>query len=214
MATAAAEIPAAEGWRASLRLGFRPGAKGTVLADRRRQGPLAVQRAFYPEGGVCHTYLLHPPGGVVGGDRLNIEACLEAGADIIVNTDGDNQYCAEDIPKLIEPILDGRAEMVIGARPIADIEDFSALKKYLQRIGSWVVRLASKADIPAVKTKVVDRTGAGDALTAGVVFGLVNGFPIDEAVRLGATAAALTLRHEQSVCPELSLDCLYNGPDI
>ncbi len=65
--------------------------------------------------------------------------------------------------------------------------------------------------IPAVKTRVVDRTGAGDALTAGVVFGLVNGFPIDEAVRLGAAAAAVTLQHNDSVCQTLSLDCLYDA---
>jgi pseudouridine kinase len=65
--------------------------------------------------------------------------------------------------------------------------------------------------IPAVKTGVVDRTGAGDALTAGVVFGLLNDLPIDEAVRLGATAAALTLQCYQSVCPNISLDSLYNG---
>ncbi len=65
--------------------------------------------------------------------------------------------------------------------------------------------------VPAVKTQVLDRTGAGDALTAGVVFGILNDFPIDEAVRLGATAAALTLQYYESVCPDLSLDCLYNG---
>ena len=64
--------------------------------------------------------------------------------------------------------------------------------------------------VPAVKTEVVDRTGAGDALTAGVVFGLLNDFSIDEAVRLGASAAALTLQHEYSVCPDLSLDRLYD----
>ncbi len=65
--------------------------------------------------------------------------------------------------------------------------------------------------VPAVKTQVVDRTGAGDALTAGVVFGLLNDFPIDEAVRLGAAAAALTLQCTESVCPDLSLDRLYDG---
>jgi pseudouridine kinase len=65
--------------------------------------------------------------------------------------------------------------------------------------------------IPAVKTNVADRTGAGDALTAGVVFGLLNDLPIDEAVRLGATAAALTLQCYQSVCPDISLDSLYDG---
>jgi len=64
--------------------------------------------------------------------------------------------------------------------------------------------------VPAAKTQVVDRTGAGDALTAGVVFGLLNDFPIDEAVRLGASAAALTLQYYESVCPILSLDCLYD----
>jgi pseudouridine kinase len=65
--------------------------------------------------------------------------------------------------------------------------------------------------IPAVRTQVVNRTGAGDALTAGVVFGLLNDFPIDEAVRLGASAAALTLQYYESVCPILSLDCLYDS---
>jgi pseudouridine kinase len=65
--------------------------------------------------------------------------------------------------------------------------------------------------IPAVKTQVVNRTGAGDALTAGVVFGLNNGFPVDEAVRLGAAAAALTLQQNDSVCQTLSLDCLYDA---
>ena len=66
----------------------------------------------------------------------------------IVNTDADNQYCADDIPLLIEPILEHRAEMVIGARPIATIDHFSPVKKILQKIGSWVVRMASKTNIP------------------------------------------------------------------
>lgn len=77
-----------------------------------------------------------------------LEASLQAGADIIVNTDADNQYCAEDIPKLIEPILQGRAEIVVGERPILDIRHFSPTKKLLQKLGSWVVRLASNTDIP------------------------------------------------------------------
>ncbi|XSG86578.1 MAG: urease accessory protein UreD [Methylohalobius sp. ZOD2] len=67
------------GWSAGLRLGFEKRPERTVLAARRRHGPLLVQRPFYPEGGVCHAYLLHPPGGVVAGDRLEIE--IEAGAD-------------------------------------------------------------------------------------------------------------------------------------
>ena len=77
-----------------------------------------------------------------------IEACLSAGADIIVNTDADNQYCAADIPLLIAPILKGEAEIVIGARPIESIKHFSPIKKFLQKLGSFVVRLASQTQIP------------------------------------------------------------------
>jgi glycosyltransferase involved in cell wall biosynthesis len=76
-----------------------------------------------------------------------IETSLAAGADIILNTDADNQYCAQDIPKLIQPILDGKAEIVIGARAIAATEHFSWSKKLLQRLGSAVVRFASSTDV-------------------------------------------------------------------
>ena len=86
--------------------------------------------------------------GLAKGFMAGIELALQKGADIIVNTDADNQYCAADIPKLIQPILDDDAEMVIGARPIQEIKDFSPLKKLLQKLGSWVVRAASKTNIP------------------------------------------------------------------
>lgn len=77
-----------------------------------------------------------------------IDACLRLGADIIVNTDADNQYSGADIEKLIMPILSGDAEMVIGERPISDIEDFSPLKKKLQKLGSFVVRKVSGTSVP------------------------------------------------------------------
>ncbi len=86
--------------------------------------------------------------GLARAFMTGIDACLHLGADVIVNTDADNQYNADDIPKLVEPILTHRAEMVIGARPIASIEHFSLAKKLLQYIGSWVVRVASKTDVP------------------------------------------------------------------
>ena len=76
-----------------------------------------------------------------------IEACLRQGADVIVSTDADNQYCAADIPTLTAPVLAGTADMVIGARPIADMEHFSFAKKALQAIGSWVVRFTSNTDV-------------------------------------------------------------------
>ena len=86
--------------------------------------------------------------GLARGFMAGIDACIRNGADIIVNTDADNQYCGEDIEKLVSPILDGKAEIVIGERPIDDIDDFSPLKKKLQHLGSYVVRLASATDIP------------------------------------------------------------------
>lgn len=86
--------------------------------------------------------------GLAKAFMAGLDACLKAGADIIVNTDADNQYCADDIPLLIQPILLGQAEIVVGARPILEIEHFSPTKKMLQKLGSWVVRLASNTNIP------------------------------------------------------------------
>lgn len=86
--------------------------------------------------------------GLAKGFMAGIDVALENGADIIVNTDADNQYLGKDVAKLIQPILEQRADIVIGARPIDDIEDFSFIKKKLQHIGSWAVRQASKTDVP------------------------------------------------------------------
>ena len=86
--------------------------------------------------------------GLAKGFMAGLDACLRQGADIIVNTEDDNQYCGADIEKLVRPILDGKADIVIGERPIDDTEHFSPLKKKLQHIGSWTVRVASKTDVP------------------------------------------------------------------
>ena len=86
--------------------------------------------------------------GLAKGFMAGLDACLRNGADIIVNTDADNQYVGKDIAKLIQPILDGKADMVVGERPIDETEHFSPLKKKLQHFGSWVVRKASRTDIP------------------------------------------------------------------
>lgn len=86
--------------------------------------------------------------GLAKGFMAGLDACLAHGADIIVNTDADNQYCGEDIEKLVRPILDGQADIVIGERPIDQTEHFSPLKKKLQHFGSWVVRKASNTTIP------------------------------------------------------------------
>jgi len=86
--------------------------------------------------------------GLAKGFMAGLDACLRNGADIIVNTDADNQYCADDIEKLVRPILDEKADIVIGERPIDQTEHFSPLKKKLQHLGSWTVRVASKTDMP------------------------------------------------------------------
>ena len=77
-----------------------------------------------------------------------IEECLRQGADIIVNTDGDNQYKGEYIPKLIAPILNETADIVVGDRKTDNIAHFSFLKKRLQKLGSWVVRILSNTNVP------------------------------------------------------------------
>jgi len=100
------------------------------------------------QSGVNHIVKHTKNFGLAKAFMTGISASLKLGADIIVNTDADNQYNGEDIKKLVEPILNGQAEIVIGARPINKIESFSTIKKLLQRIGSWAVRLLSGTNIP------------------------------------------------------------------
>jgi glycosyltransferase involved in cell wall biosynthesis len=95
-----------------------------------------------------HYIIYLPVKGLAGAFIAGIEACLKHGADIIVNTDADNQYNAEDIQRLVEPILAGRAQLVVGDRGVATQKNFSPLKRLLQRLGSWVIAFASGIDIP------------------------------------------------------------------
>ncbi|MDY4975925.1 MAG: glycosyltransferase family 2 protein [Clostridia bacterium] len=98
--------------------------------------------------GVHHIVGYGKNKGLATAFMVGIDACLRLGADIIVNTDADNQYCGADVEKLIRPILEGKAEMVIGERPIDSIDDFSPLKKKLQHLGSHVVRIVSGTEVP------------------------------------------------------------------
>jgi urease accessory protein len=86
------DLESQQGWRARLELGFSANATKTVLKHRKQLGPLAVQRPLYPEGDVCHTYLLHPPGGVVGGDKLSISARSETDAKALITTPGATKF--------------------------------------------------------------------------------------------------------------------------
>ncbi len=98
--------------------------------------------------GVDHIIRHTSNRGLARAFMTGLDASLRLGADVIVNTDADNQYNADDIPALVEPILQRRADLVIGSRPIQAIRQFSATKKLLERLGSWVVRSASNTDIP------------------------------------------------------------------
>src|SRR3712207_5269120 len=100
------------------------------------------------EHGVDHLVRLTNNKGLASGFQAGLDAALKLGADVIVNTDADNQYDARDIPRLVQPILAGNADMVIGDRQVMTIEHFSPLKKSLQRLGSWVVRRASQTSVP------------------------------------------------------------------
>lgn len=115
-----------------------------IIDDGSKDRTVEVAKAH----GVDHVVSLPRNQGLAKAFMAGLEASLMAGADIIVNTDADNQYCADCIPDLIRPILEAKAEMVVGARPIEQIEHFSFSKKLLQRLGSWTVRLASSTDIP------------------------------------------------------------------
>jgi len=100
------------------------------------------------EHGVDHIVRLTNNKGLAAAFQAGLDAGLKLGADVIVNTDADNQYEGSDIPKLVGPILRGEADMVVGDRQVETIEHFSGFKKLLQRLGSWVVRHASSTEIP------------------------------------------------------------------
>lgn len=115
-----------------------------VIDDGSTDATASVARAY----GADHVLRLTVHRGLARAFTAGLDFCIKAGADVIVNTDADNQYHAEDIPALLAPILSGEAEFVVGARPIADIQHFSFSKKLLQWLGSWVVRMASNTDVP------------------------------------------------------------------
>ena len=114
-----------------------------VVDDGSTDRTVEVARA----AGVDHIISLASNGGLAKAFSAGLEECLRLGADVIVNTDADNQYNADDIPLLVEPILRGEADMVIGERPISSIRHFSPLKKLLQKWGSAVVRSMSRTDV-------------------------------------------------------------------
>jgi glycosyltransferase involved in cell wall biosynthesis len=115
-----------------------------IVDDGSSDETIAVARRH----GVDHIVALTNHKGLASAFQAGLDTCLKLGADVIVNTDADNQYHGPDVARLVRPILEGRADMVVGDREVAGIEHFSPLKKALQRLGSWVVRQASSTSIP------------------------------------------------------------------
>ena len=115
-----------------------------VIDDGSSDGTSAVARAQ----GVDHIVRFTRNKGLAQGFMAGLDAALRLGADVIVNTDADNQYPGEAIPQLVAPILSGQADMVVGDRGVATVAHFSGTKRRLQRLGSWVVRKVSGTRIP------------------------------------------------------------------
>jgi glycosyltransferase involved in cell wall biosynthesis len=115
-----------------------------VIDDGSDDGTAAVAL----EAGANHLVTLPAHMGLAAAFTSGLDACLKNGADVIVNTDADNQYHSEDICLLVKPIIDGRAQIVVGDRGVATSEHFSPIKRLLQQAGSWVVTRISGMDIP------------------------------------------------------------------
>ncbi len=127
--------------------------------------------------------------GLASAFLAGLEASLARGADVIVNTDADNQYVAEDIHRLLQPILAGQAEIVVGDRGVATLETFSPTKRLLQRLGSWVVRIASGVDTP-------DATSGFRALTREAALRTIvlnqYSYTLESLIQAGARRMAVT----------------------
>lgn len=115
-----------------------------VIDDGSTDRTVEVARSL----GVTHILRLVTHQGLAAGFQRGVLECLRLGADVVVNTDADNQYCADDIPRLVEPILRGEADYVIGDRGVQSLAHFSWLKKKLHRFGTYVVRAASRSNVP------------------------------------------------------------------
>ncbi len=141
------------------------------------------------ELGVDHV-VSHPHNrGLAAAFLTGIDACLRAGADVIVNTDADNQYQGSSIPDLVAPVLSGDAEMVVGERPIESIDDFSRSKKLLQRLGSSVVRRFSDTGVRDAASGF--RAYTRDAAMRVQVFGQYT-YTMETIVQAGWNGVAIT----------------------
>ncbi len=141
------------------------------------------------ECGADHVIRFKMNQGLARGFMAGLQTSVGLGADIIVNTDADNQYNGGDIPKLIQPILDGRADIVIGDREVETIGHFSPSKKFFQKLGSWVVRIASDTHIPDA-TSGFRAYSRDAALHTNIVSGYT--YTLESIIQAGQNRLAIT----------------------
>jgi glycosyltransferase involved in cell wall biosynthesis len=141
------------------------------------------------ECGADHVIRFKMNQGLARGFMAGLQTSVALGADIIVNTDADNQYNGGDIPKLIQPILDGRADIVIGDREVETIRHFSSSKKFFQKLGSWVVRIASDTHIPDA-TSGFRAYSRDAALHTNIVSGYT--YTLESIIQAGQNRLAIT----------------------
>lgn len=139
--------------------------------------------------GVDHIVNFKENQGLARGFMAGLNASVKYGADVIVNTDADNQYNANDIPKLTGPIVSGEADMVVGARPIGQIGHFSKKKKLLQKIGSWTVKIVSHTKVPDAPSGF--RAFSRDAALKLNVFNEYT-YTLETIIQAGRTGIAIT----------------------
>jgi len=155
-----------------------------VVDDGSQDDTVAVATAL----GVDHIVRLSHNRGLARAFATGLEACVQQGADIIVNTDADNQYMGEDVARLVEPILAGRADLVVGDRGVATLALFSPMKRFLQRLGSWVVSRAAGVDIP-------DATSGFRAFTREAALHMLvlsnYSYTLETLIQAGARGAAI-----------------------
>ncbi len=155
-----------------------------VIDDGSTDGTVAIAQAL----GVDHIVRLPRHLGLAGAFTAGLTAALRQGADLIVNTDADNQYRGEDIARLIKPILEGRADITIGDRKVAELAHFSPSKRLLQRLGSWAVQVA--ADVPVPDATSGFRAYSRDAALRMNVFSQYS-YTLETLIQAGAGRMAL-----------------------
>jgi urease accessory protein len=154
----------AGGWQARLALGFERRGERTVLAHRSQQGPLAVQKALYPEGeSVCHAIVLHPPAGIAGGDQLSIDVTAHAGAHALLTTPGAGKWYRSAGPEASQRV---RIDAAAGAR-IEWLPQETIVYDGARAAISWHAELAADARLAAWDIVCLGRTGSGEGFAAG-----------------------------------------------